>query len=130
MTMGLSDQEIRSLIGASSEKRYEYWIKRVADLEEVWSLGDDSGWVLAADDDSTVGVPVWSHPEYAQACAEGEWAGNQPKAISLDDWLEKWLPGIARDNRMGSVFPIPDGKGVFVPPERVKEDLDEELENY
>ncbi|MBN1443356.1 MAG: DUF2750 domain-containing protein [Planctomycetes bacterium] len=128
--MRLSAHEFQALVRCSGEARYKYWIRRVADFEEVWSLADDSGWVLAQDGDGHVAVPVWSHPEYARACAEREWAGNHPRAIALMDWMGKWLPGIAKDKRLVAVFPVPDGQGVFVTAERVRRDLEKGLESY
>jgi hypothetical protein len=47
--------------------------------------------------------------------------------IDLDSFKEKWLPGMAKDSYLVSVFPTPKQKGVVVPPARLTEDLNEEL---
>jgi hypothetical protein len=42
-------------------------------------------------------------------------------------WLERWIPGMQRDQRMVSAFPIPGGQSVRVSPEHFENDLKEEL---
>jgi hypothetical protein len=105
-------------------------IKRIADSEVLWSLKSADGWVLASDDKGTHLVPVWPAERFAQACADGFWAGSVATPITLGDWLAKWLPGIARDNRQVAVFPTPRSKGALVLPEKFQADLQEELKNY
>ncbi|MFQ6048379.1 MAG: DUF2750 domain-containing protein [Phycisphaerae bacterium] len=50
---------------------------------------------LASDDAGRKLVPVWPHEKFAVVCANGIWAGYQAKAIDLDAWLERWIPGIS-----------------------------------
>lgn len=130
MTWTVNDQEYASVMTLDPPKRYAYWIKRVADWEEVWSLASPDGWVLMGDDEGRELVPVWPHPRYASAFASGDWEGCEPKAISLDDWLGKWVPGMERDGQLVAVFPTLDGKGIRRFPAQVRDDLEEELENY
>ena len=123
-------QEIESVLLLEAPRRYEHWIKKVADQEEVWSLWQDGGWAMAADDAGREAVPVWHHPTYAELCANGVWDGYQPRMIALDDWLARWIPGMERDKRVVAVFPTPNDKGVVVEPKRLGTDLREELTNY
>jgi len=48
---------------------------------------------------------------------------EQAASISLDDWLDKWLPGILKDGRQVAVFPVLGGHGVIVSPTRLRADL-------
>jgi len=50
--------------------------------------------------------------------------------IPLAKWLAVWMPGIARDHRAISVFPVPLGPGKVAEAERLREDLERELERY
>ena len=111
-------------------KRYEYWVKKVADQEEVWSLWQEDAWALAGDDAGRQFVPVWPHSRYAALCAQGAWAGYQPKAIDLNAWLDRWIPGMEQDQRLLAVFPTPKDKGVPMEPRRLEKDLRTELANY
>jgi hypothetical protein len=118
---------VTALVGAD---RYAYFIRHVADTQELWSLKSAEGWVLMAAGEGLALVPVWPHPRYAQGCAEDEWEGAEPAAIPLDRWLERWTPGMAQDGRHVAVFPIPGGQGVVVYPERLREDLRAECSQY
>lgn len=124
-----TNMEIKKVSALDAEGRYRYFIKRVADIEEVWSLGSD-GWALAGDDDGRQLVPIWPHPIYAERCATRAWAGYEPRLILLKDFLRKWVPGMKRDNRLAAVFQTEAGKGVPVEPDRLREDIETELENY
>lgn len=125
-----TEKEIEAVLSLEASKRYEHWIKRVADQQEVWSLWQEGGWALAGDDAGRQFVPVWPHSRYATVCAEGVWAGYQPKAIPLDAWLDRWIPGMERDQRLVAVFPTPKDKGVPRDPRELERDLREELSNY
>ena len=130
MPYDVSDKEFAAVLGLTAPKRYEYFIKRVADGEVVRSLGGIGGWALLGDTESYKTVPVWPHGRYAAACATGDWASNEPCSIPFAEWIMAWLPGIASDGRLIAMFPAPGGKGPVVTAERLKADLEEELRNY
>ena len=124
-----SEEEICAVLKLEGAERYSYFIKKIADQEQLWSLWQD-GWALAADDNGQQLVPVWPHESYATLCARDKWAGYTPKVIELDAWLERWTPGIKRDGRMLAVFPSPSNRGVAVEVGKLADDLSEELTNY
>ncbi|BDI33920.1 hypothetical protein CCAX7_59710 [Capsulimonas corticalis] len=122
----MHDKEFETVSALPFQERYAHFIKRVADHEHLWSLWND-GWVLAADNDRHEVVPVWPHERYAAACAIDEWAGHTPRAIDLDEWLEKWIPGLERDGRLVVVFLTPSSAGATVTPENMRQELEDEL---
>lgn len=130
MSWAPNEKEIQSVSSLSAPKRYEHWLKKVADNEELWSLTDRGNWALMRDDEGKELVPVWPHRAYALNCASGEWEGYEPRTISLDTWLQRWIPGMKRDGRLVAVFPVSNGKGVSVDPERLRADLENELAQY
>jgi hypothetical protein len=123
----MHDKEFEAALSLPSARRYDYFVKRVADGETLWSLGSDTGWALSRDESGNETVPVWPHERFALAAAAGDWQGKEPRPIRLRDWMEKWLPGMTRDHRLVAIFPTPDGKGIVVTPERLRRDLEEEL---
>ena len=129
MPLRVSDQEFKAVLALPGPARYEHLVKRIADTEEVWSLRGPGGWVLANDEGREL-IPIWPHPRYAEACAQGDWAGTEPVAISLEDWAADWLADMETDGRGVSVFPTPDGRTVVVDPGQLLTDLEAELENY
>jgi hypothetical protein len=130
MTWTLVDKEVRAVLLLDGAKRYAYCIKRVADEQQLWSLRQEDGWVLAGDGAGRELVPVWPHQEFAIRCATGIWRGHQPAPIELDAWLQRWIPGIERDGRLIAVFPIPGDRGVAIDPRRFETDLREKLSQY
>lgn len=46
-------------------KRFEHFIKVIANWQEVWGLYQD-GWALSAADDGTTVLPLWPTKEYPQ----------------------------------------------------------------
>jgi hypothetical protein len=125
----MPDQEFERVIRLSGPERYDYSLKRFADNEEVWSLRDLTGWVLA-DQAGKEAIPVWPHRRLAEAAASGAWSGATAASIPLAVWSERWLRGAARDGRLIAVFPTPLDQGVFVAPERFQVDLDHFLEQF
>ena len=130
MTYRINEQEIKGVLALSGQGRYEHFIKRIADWEELWGLKDNNGWVTSEDDDGNKSIPFWPHPEYAKLCAEGQWKGNEETSIDLKSFIEKWLPGMEQDNLLVAVFPTPSGKSVYVQPSCLRENIEEELEQY
>jgi hypothetical protein len=123
------EKEIQVVPGLPGPKRYEYFVKHTADENQIWSLWQ-GGWALARDSQGRELVPVWPHQIYAEACATKEWEGYAPQAISMDAWLERWIPGMIEDKRFAAVFPTPEDKGIVVEPRRLEADLRAELEHY
>jgi hypothetical protein len=125
-----STHEVNSVLLLDAPKRYEYLIKKVADQEIIWSLSKQDGWAIAADPARREAVPVWPHREFAQLCATASWSGYTPRAIELEAWMNRWISGMEKDNRLVAVFPTPNDKGVCVDPSRFDADIRQELENY
>ena len=74
-------------------------------------------------------VLLWPHERFAIACAadDGE---EKAASISLEDLLDKWLPGMLKDGRQVAVFPVPRGDGAIVSPSRLRADLLTQCEDY
>lgn len=127
--MKIDSKEIEALISSSGEKRYTYFVKRVADSENVWGLYDD-GWALASTDDGILVFPVWSAKEYATLCKKGEWTNYEPKSFSLEEFLTELLPNLKTDGMVPGVFYTPDSNGVTLSAEQLLEDIKNELSKY
>ncbi len=123
----MHDKEFESVLSLAASRRYEYFIKKVADWGRIWSLKNKEGWVLAGVDQGHELIPVWPHERFALACATESWADCEPSSIDIAAWLERWMPGALRDHRLVAVFPTASIQGVVVSPERLKEDLESEL---
>ena len=126
----VNDEEFRSVLELSGDRRYGYFVKRVSSHGELWGLRGEGGWVVAADDEAVPHFPVWPHPRFAKACASGLWAEEKPAAIDIDEWVEGWLPNLERDRMRVAVFQTPEDEGVSVGTERLRGDVEEELSQF
>lgn len=123
MVYRLSKKEMEAVSGLNVEARLKHFVKRVVDWEEVWSLRNAEGWVLSQALSGQEAAPFWPHLAYAEACAKNEWAGCEPHAIKLEAFMGKWLPGLAKDQKLVAIFPTPISGGAIVPPELVLQEL-------
>ena len=130
MMWAMDDKEFEAVLSLTAQRRYAYLVKRVVGWERIWSLGTEEGSALSSDDEGHELVPVWPHERFAAACAEGSWRGYEPRAIELSVWMERWIPGMQRDQRMVSAFPTPAGESVRVSPEHFENDLKKVLTLY
>lgn len=126
----MNDQEFAAVLGLPPERRYEYFIKRVADWRQIWGLRGTGGWAIAGAQDEQIVFPVWPHPRFAQACVAAHWSGTTPHSISLVEWYNEWVEDMEADSWVVGVFPDPDLKGVVVNPRKLAEDLLDEISKY
>jgi hypothetical protein len=130
MSYRLSDKELVARITCCEAKRYDYAVEKMADWEKVWSQSNAQGWVLTGTVEEKEVVPIWPHPRFAQLCATGVWADCDPRMITLNDWLEEWLPGLSKDDRLIVVFPVPgsvSARSPAVSPAVLRQDLEAQL---
>ncbi|HZW14029.1 MAG TPA: DUF2750 domain-containing protein [Noviherbaspirillum sp.] len=126
----LTEKEFDSVTQLDGPARFKHFVSRVADWQKVWGLRSDSGWVSVGYDDGNSGFPVWPHPQYAAACATGEWAENRPASIDVHEFVESWLLNMTDDGVKVAVFPTPKMRGVFVEARGLQRMLQDELEQY
>lgn len=123
----LNRQQFQAVSALASHQRYRHFIGRVSDWQLVWGLRNEGGWVTASDSNANPVAPFWPHPDYAIACAVGEWAGNSPASIDVHHFLSRWLPGMEKDGMLAAVFPTLAMQGLVVSPHQLQRDIEEEL---
>ena len=85
-------KELETVFNLHQNKRYEYFIKKVADFEEVWGLKQEDGWATTGDDKGTFYLSFWPKKEFAELCITDEWSEYYAEVISLDEFIGDWLP--------------------------------------
>lgn len=124
----MNQKEFESVIKQAPNIRYEYFIKKVADYEEVWGLYDD-GWATAQDDNGNMLIPFFPKKEFAEYCAVNEWGNYIAEPIELNEFIEEFLVGMKEDGVNPSIFPTIND-AVMVEIDVLLRDLNNELENY
>ena len=122
MNYELTADDLNKLSLLDAEQRYDYFIQAVADLEKIWILVDEEGFVLVDADDERC-IPVWPHAELAEQWISGDWAQCQAQAVDIATWLDKWTSGLDGDELAIAVFPHAAEPGVVIGPEEFSETL-------
>ncbi len=76
------NKEIDSVLKLDRNKQYEYFVKKVVDFEEIWSLRDDEGRASLGDNENEF-LPLWSKKEFADRCISEEWSSYYADYIFL-----------------------------------------------
>ncbi len=122
MSEQLSKTQIDAINRFSADQRYDYFVNKIIEQREVWGLSSDEGWVILSDEGDEH-LPIWPHPELAALWVTGDYADCQPKSISLDDWLAKWLPGMEKDALLAAISPDTEGESIVVSAEELGESI-------
>lgn len=127
----MTEADIQKLFKKPGEKRYEYFIKKVAESEEVFGLADEEGWALLGDDDDDTNIlPLFPSTEFAEAFrVEVGFEENEVQVLDVNELLE-WLDDMIEDKMLVAVFPNTELNGAVVEPTLLKADLMKELEKY
>ncbi len=123
--MSLSKTEQQRLLGLSNHQRYQYFLEKVVETGEIWSLANADGWVTLSSEGENC-LPIWPLPELAQDWANEDWADCKPKAVALKTWLERWTKGLSADETLLVVFPNLKEEALLVTPEDLDADLRDE----
>ena len=127
MTYILNDKHLENALAMPGPKRYEYFVKRVADWGTLYSLQSPSGWAVAEDKCGFKLLPVWPHKSFAELCKNGDWSDCITTAITLAEWFDDLGKTLTAESMKVTVFNLPNGRGVVVEPDRLSQDLREEL---
>jgi Protein of unknown function (DUF2750) len=126
--MLLNIKEIEVVSNLPASKRYEYFIKKVMDFEEVWGLYYD-GWAILEDDNGNPLMPFWPKKEFANLCAVDEWNDYKAEQIELEDFMQVWLPGMKIDDIKPSIF-WNNADSALLDIDKLIVDLEDELRKY
>lgn len=124
----LTREERRQVLALAPRERYSLFLQLAVDWEAAWGLRSPDGWVLSSGEDGRDIFPLWPHPGFAEACAHGSWEGTEPAEIPLDELLDDLIPILKEDGIRIAVFLSPDGEGILIDPDELRQDLDAEME--
>lgn len=128
--MKISAKEIETVSALEPFKRYQYFLKRVADFQKLYSLKSREGnWAISVVEDNTL-FPFWSAKEYAVSCQVGDWANFDIVEITTDEFEEELVSLIDDSGYLINVFPVRDKTGFVVTLDEFIRDLNEEMKKY
>lgn len=128
--MKISEKEIIAVCQLDAFERYQYFIKRVADSEKMYSLIDNEGfWAMADIEDKTV-ISLWPAPEYALINAIDDWDGFLVKEIIIKEFEDDFINCIEKNNWLINIFSFKEKAGLVVDISEFARDLSEEIKKY
>lgn len=128
--MKISEKEIIAVCQLDAFERYQYFIKRVADSEKMYSLIDNEGfWAMADIEDKTV-ISLWPAPEYALINAIDDWDGFLVKEIIIKEFEDDFINCIEKNNWLINIFSFKEKAGFVVDISEFARDLSEEIKKY
>ncbi len=108
------------------DQNYDQFIDEALATGCVWGLEGPEGWALCGSEpypDSQV-MPFWSQPEFAKIHCADEWQNYQVVAVSTEEFMDDWLPGMHDDELMVGVNWNSELAGVEIEPLDLLEDFD------
>ena len=113
-----------SHLTADLEANYERFVSRVRSSEVLWGLREADGWAICPSNNEDCELYVfWSDEAYARQHCTDEWANYEPAEITLDSFLQHWIPGMEKDGFLIGVQFNSDLAGLEVEPSKLARDL-------
>ena len=112
-------------LGDDEEANYDLFIARIQMTGLVWGLKNKDGWAVcpSLEFEKTDVFPFWSEEADARAQCTEDWSVYTPGKITLEEFLENWLPGMHEDEVMVGPNWTTDMSGLEVEPADIAERL-------
>jgi len=107
---------------SDANQRFEDFVAAVARQAELWVLSDGESFALLTVDEEEC-LPLWADPAAATAWSTEE--ALKAKAIPLQVWLDRWVPGLTGDQTVVAVHPDMEGEAVVLSAEELAEAIAE-----
>lgn len=128
--MKISKNQLESVIKLDPFKRYQYFIKRIADSEKIFVLKDKHGALALSEIEGNILLPLWSNSEYVEICKVEDWKDYKIVEIKFNVLQNEIFPLIEKENYLINVFPLQNVTGFIVNLEEFTRDLQQELKKY
>lgn len=122
-------QQFKNVLSLSSEERYGYLLRKVAETEEVWLIRDAGSIVMLGENEGAESLPVFPEEEFASILLTGDWQNYRAEKMSVYEFIDG-LDSLQEDNIFLAGFPKDYLTAVLVSPEEMKDHLLYELQRY
>ncbi|AOR65409.1 DUF2750 domain-containing protein [Pectobacterium wasabiae] len=126
----MNNSKIENVNSLTSEDRLSYFVRKVADFEQVWGSYGNDGWLHLSTKDGKRIFPIWPEEEFSIDYNTKHQYELSPKEIDLYYFLDKWIPGLEKDGVDILIFPVDKKNGIIIIPSKLNELLQDELKQY
>ena len=131
VTQSLNEAVVSQAASLEPEERQALLLQYVKKAGVLWSLAGTEGYVMLESQHSTENfsalLPVWPHKDLVGLWQRSDMPDAQPAEIGLDDFMQTWLPGLAKNHIGLVIFPVGEGQsGMVLSAEELQQSLLEE----
>jgi hypothetical protein len=130
MTYKINPQQYKAALGQDTSDRCSHFIDKITQYEELWGAKNSEGWLVPITPNNLEYFPVWPHPEYAQKSVDENFEDYQAQEISIQEFMEYWIPLLEEDNVKLAVFPDTQWEFWVMEPKDMLKCLQDELAQY
>lgn len=128
--MKIHSKELETVVLLPPIKRYQYFLKKVADGEKMYTLESVDGNLAISEIEGKTMMPFWPKVEFVDSCRVNEWASFVTKEITLDIFQDEIIELMIDNDYLANIFPVKDFTGFVVTLNEFSRDLGEELSKY
>ena len=122
-----TQSEMQHLQTLTAAERFEYAMPRLIESEEVWSIGNDDGWLIREEGDEQI-IAFWPYRQLADEYAKTCQPDSAPQSVSLEHFLYGVLEQCRTNDISLEVLPVPGKNGLIIPAAKLYEMLEGMLE--
>jgi hypothetical protein len=115
--MNISEQEFKAILKLPPDKRYQYFVKRVCDWEQIYSLYDGNSIMLNEDKNGDMSVFLFPFETFASKYAQSvdELKDSSCNSIEINIFIDEMIEKLLSHNVVNAlVFPVPNGYGLNI----------------
>lgn len=114
---------------ADSQADHRRFIERIIASETVWALKGESGfaWCESNEAANKDVILFWSDRAYAKRAQESQFPKCEPAALSLFDFLFRWVPGMSDDGVLAGTNWTGALTGIESHPDRLQEQITDRM---
>ena len=98
----------------SPKLRYAYFLQKIAQSKELWTLVDSEGAFALFEVENTIVISLWSDEAYIGSNLTPDWADCIPFKLDMDTLEEILIPLIRQNSYLINVFPVDSRVGHIV----------------
>lgn len=115
--------ELKMLQRLTATERFEYTTPRLLESEEIWSIGDENGWLIRDVDEQQI-IMLWPYRQLAIDYAHEYQPESLPQSVSLEHFLYGVLKQCSSHDIKLEILPTIGQAGHVVSAERLYEILE------
>lgn len=115
--------ELQLLQSLSAIQRFEYTAPRLIESEEVWSIGNNDGWLIRDEEGQQI-ISLWPYRQLADDYAQEWQPDSTAQSVSLEHFLYSVLKQCSSNAIKLEILPINQQGGQIIEADRLYEILE------